>query len=182
MCLCLSPLFFAACNTHDPVKEADAANKENKDSIMAPAVPTDDTHFATRAASGGMMEVQLGNVAQKSENTEVKKLGAMMVADHTKANNELKSLAARKSITLPDSMSNDDQRMVNKLSAKSGADFDKAYIEMMVNDHNEDIAMFKKEAEGGSDADLTAFAKSTLPVLQKHLDAAIAAQKLVEGK
>lgn len=167
---------------HDPVKQANEANRQNKDSSMAPAVSPDDAHFATEAASGGMMEVQLGQIAQKSQDMEVKKFGAMMVADHNKANNELKSIAAGKNITLPDSMSNEDQRMVDELSKKSGKDFDKAYLDMMVNDHNEDIAAFRKEADQGSDQGVKLFASNTLPVLQKHLDASKAAQKLVEGK
>lgn len=180
--LCTASLFFAACNSNDPIKEAEKVNKQTKDSSMIPAVSPDDVHFAAEATSGGMMEVQLGTLARGSANKTVRDFGEIMVNDHTKANKVLKTIAAGKGITLPDSMSFDDQRMVSAIATKKGAEFDKAYISMMVKDHHEDIDHFKKEAQQGADEALKTFASNTLPVLEKHLTAAQAAEKVVSAK
>ena len=58
------------------------------------------------------------------------------------------------------------------LAAKKGADFDKAYINAMIDDHQEDIDEFKKESTDGKDADLKTWATNKLPTLQGHLDMA----------
>ena len=138
----------------------------------------DATEFVTKAASGGMMEVALGRVAQeKAASQRVKDFGNMMVTDHTQANDELKSLASSKNVTVPSTMMPEQQKHMDELSKKTGADFDKAYVKMMVNDHKKDVAEFKKASEKSTDADIKNFAAKTLPVLQKHLDSILAIQK-----
>jgi len=132
-----------------------------------------DNSFVTKAAQGGMAEVQLGNLAQqKASNPQVKEFGQRMVTDHTKANDELKSLVASKGITLPTSLDSKDQATMDRLSKLNGAAFDRAYMEDMVKDHKEDVSEFKREADHGSDPDVKAFASKTLPVLQEHLQLA----------
>ena len=127
--------------------------------------------FVADAATGGMMEVELGNLAQqKAKNQRVKDFGKMMVDDHTQANNNLKDIASRKNITVPAAITDDQKKEMEKLSKKSGADFDKAYVDMMVDDHKKDIAAFKKASGNVGDNDIKNFATSTLPTLQKHLD------------
>lgn len=127
--------------------------------------------FVADAATGGMMEVELGNLAQqKAKNQRVKDFGKMMVDDHTQANNNLKDIASRKNITVPAAITDDQKKEMDKLSKKSGADFDKAYVDMMVEDHKKDIAAFKKATGNVGDNDIKNFATSTLPTLQKHLD------------
>lgn len=133
----------------------------------------DDNKFVLKAASGGMMEVELGRLAQqKASSAQVKEFGSMMVTDHTKANDELKSLAQAKGITLPATMKDEHQKHVKDLSEKTGVEFDKAYMKMMVDDHKEDIDDFEDCSKDSKDADLKAFATKTLPVLQKHLASA----------
>ena len=127
--------------------------------------------FVNDAATGGMMEVELGNLAtQKAKSQRVKDFGRMMVDDHTNANNNLKEIASRKNIDVPAVITDDQKKDMDKLSKKSGADFDKAYVDMMVEDHKKDIAAFKKAAGTVSDNDIKNFATTTLPTLQKHLD------------
>ncbi len=131
--------------------------------------------FVQKAASGGMMEVQLGQVAQQNAKSDrVKSFGNMLQTDHTNANNELKSLATSKNIQVPTAMNAKDQKHVDELSKMKGSEFDKMYMNMMVNDHKEDIADFKKASNDLKDNDIKNFAGKTLPVLQKHLDSAIA--------
>jgi putative membrane protein len=182
----------AACgNTEtDSKKEADSTNTAKIDSAkkadstasttntMAEMKP--DAKFATAAADGGMLEVELGKMAvEKGKSSTIKKLGAMMVKDHSAANAELTAAAQKKNITLPTAMSDKCQKKVADLSEKSGADFDRAYADLMVSDHKADIDEFKEQAEKGTDADLSQWAKSKIPILEHHLKASEQAQKIV---
>jgi len=128
-----------------------------------------DRDFLMDAAMGGMMEVELGRVAaQQAASAGVKQFGQRMVDDHSKANTELASLASSKGITLPTELDQKNREHVTKLSAMSGAEFDRAYMNMMVSDHNKDVAAFEKESTKGGDPDLKAFAAKTLPTLKEH--------------
>ena len=128
-----------------------------------------DKKFVNEAAQAGMLEVKLGQIAEKSANSDVKMLGQHMVMDHTKANDELKSLASKKGMTVPASLNKDMQMHYDEMSKKTGSDLDKAYADMMVKDHKKVVDLFKTEAESGDDADLKAWANSTLPTLEHHL-------------
>ena len=133
----------------------------------------DDAEFAVEAADGGLMEVQMGTVAlTKASSAQVKRFAQMMVDEHTKANSELKALAQQKNITLPTTMGNEHQRKVENLSEKTGAEFDKEYMDLMVRDHKEDIDEFEDQAEEGNDAEIKAWASSKLATLRKHLQEA----------
>ena len=99
-----------------------------------------------------------------------------MVDDHTKANTELKALAAKKNKTLPAELDSSHKSTMDDLKGKSGADFDQDYVEAMVDDHEEDVAAFEKQSQNSSDPDVKAFAAKTLPTLKKHLDAIKAIQ------
>jgi putative membrane protein len=123
------------------------------------------------AAQGGMLEVQLGQLAaDKGASQEVKDFGSKMVTDHSKANDELKAIASSKDLTLPDKLDSKHQAAIDKLSKLSGAAFDKAYVSAMVKDHKGDDAEFAKEAKSGGDADIKAFAgKTDESVIKMHL-------------
>jgi putative membrane protein len=129
-----------------------------------------DTQFAKKAAQGGLAEVKMGQLAQdKGTSDSVKKFGQRMVEDHTKAGDELKKAAAQENITLPDDVSAKDKATYDALSKLSGAAFDRAYARDMVKDHEEDVAEFDKEANGGQKPAIKDFASQTLPTLQDHL-------------
>jgi putative membrane protein len=127
--------------------------------------------FVKDAAQGGMAEVELGQLALKnSQNADVKKFGQMMIDDHGKANTELKALAGKKNITLP-SDEGPHKSTKERLSGLNGPAFDKAYVDAMMTDHNNDIKDFEYQANSGTDPDVKAFAAKTLPTLKKHLQA-----------
>ena len=149
----------------------------------AAATPMDpaDSDFMMKAAQGGLAEVDMGYMASsKATNPDVKKFGDRMVTDHSKANDELKQLAATKGVTLPTAVSDEEKKDMDAMSAKSGKDFDKGYIDDMVKDHEKDVAEFEKASKEAKDADLKAWAAKTLPTLQKHLEMAKEAQKKVK--
>jgi putative membrane protein len=125
-----------------------------------------------KAASGGMLEVALGRLAQTNAASQpVKAFGEMMVRDHSQGGQELKILARHKQVVLPDTISDAQKKEYDDLAKKTGADFDKAYIKLMIGDHKEDIGEFQKAAQNANDTAVKIFATHTLPMLQKHLDA-----------
>ncbi len=156
-------------------RKSDAA-KPKMTAGGASALGTEDQQFVMRAASGGMKEVHMGQMAQQQgQSAEVKKLGGMIRADHTKANNELMALAAKKGVQVPK-----DHKM-DKMSKKDMANFDQAWLSMMMMDHQQDIALYEKESKMGGDPELKKFAGKTLPVLKKHMAMVQAAQKKMSG-
>lgn len=129
-----------------------------------------DIRFAKCAAEDGMMEVQLGKLAQsKATSSTVKMHAQHMIDDHSKANDELKALAARKNISLPTSTSDKHQKKEEKLSKLNGTDFDKRYAKCMVRDHKKEICKFKKQAKKGDDEELRSWAEGKVPTLESHL-------------
>lgn len=142
------------------------------------SVPAADKTFVMKAAQGGMAEVNLGKLAaEKASRPDVKEFGNMMVEDHTKANDQLKSVANQKSLPIPTDVGAKHQALYDRLSKLSGPAFDKAYVKAMVKDHHEDVGDFRKEANSGKDPDIKNFASQTLPVLEKHLTAIEKIQK-----
>lgn len=124
------------------------------------------------AAKGGMTEVEVSKLAKdRAMNPRVKNFAEMMVRDHSAANDELKTIARQKNVMLPTDIGNK-QDDVNDLSKKKGADFDKAYMKMMVKDHKDVVDNFEKCAQNGTDPDVKTFASQKLPTLRMHLDSA----------
>jgi putative membrane protein len=139
-----------------------------------------DQAWVMKVAKGGMAEVELGKLAaQKAASDEVKKFGQRMVDDHSKANDELKTIAQGKNITLPADMAPKEKALHDRLAKLSGAAFDRAYMQAMVADHREDVPEFRKEANSGKDADVKAFAAKTVPTLEDHLKMAEQISKTV---
>jgi putative membrane protein len=134
------------------------------------AADNPDASFYKKAAEGGIAEVQLGQLAKdKSSAQSVKEFGAMMMKDHSAANEKLKAIAEAKGVKLPTSASAMQMASKTKLEVLTGSAFDKSYIKGMVEDHQEDIKEFQKEASSGQDPDAKAFAATTLPTLKAHL-------------
>ena len=158
------------------------ANRSNRNSSNANptgeqagmgSLNSKDHDFIMEAAMGGLMEVELGRVAaQKGTSEAVKQFGQRMVDDHSKANTELMTLAQSKGVTLPTTLDDKHRSELTKMSAMTGAEFDRAYSKMMLSDHKKDVSEFEKQSTRGTDPDLKAFATSTLPTLQEHLQMA----------
>jgi putative membrane protein len=168
---------FQGCSsgTKDAKDTADSLNtvKDTTSNAMATggiAVEPSDAEFATKAAVGGMAEVEFGNLAlEKTNNPQVKDFANMMVTDHGKANEELIAIAKMKNITLPGALDEEHQKKRSELNGKTGKDFDKAYVEAMVDGHEKTLKLMQDEAKDGKDADLKAFASKTTPVVNTHL-------------
>lgn len=153
--------------------KAQDTNSQRLDTGTSKMMKSADTAFAMKAAQGGAGEVQLGKLAaQKANNPDVKAFGQQMVDDHTKANNNLMSVAQAENMTLPNSLNGKDSAEYTKLLGLSGANFDREYVKHMVKDHELDVKEFQKEANNGKDPQIKDFASQTLPTLQEHLSKA----------
>jgi putative membrane protein len=129
-----------------------------------------DSKFVREAAEGGMLEVKLGELAtQKGMSAKVKEFGKTMVTDHTKVNDELKSLAGKKQIKVPTVLSNAKQQKYDSLAATSGEKFDMLYMNMMIASHEQTIGLFQTESNKGQDPDLKKWADAKVPALKHHL-------------
>jgi putative membrane protein len=196
LCGTVSLLGAASCSSKpDSVEQAQEANNAKQgitdaDTTVTTAKgvggeqrPAFDSEFMTKAASGGMLEVQLGQqVAQKATTPEAKQFAQQMVTDHTKANEELKALAAQKNITLPTTLGKDQQKVYDEVLAEKGAELDKKYVSAMLTDHQEDIKEYQGAVTTANDADIKTFAQKNLPVLQMHLGMLQKMQPVIEAK
>jgi len=134
-----------------------------------PVSSTDET-FMLNTAKAGMAEVELGKLAaQNASSDSVKKFGQRMVDDHSKGNDELKTLAASKNVVLPSEVDAQDKAMKDKMAAMKGEAFDREYMAMMVAGHTKVVESFRTEAKSGQDADLKAWVTKTLPAIEAHL-------------
>ena len=132
-----------------------------------PKVGRADRSFIEKAMRGGLLEIKAAQLAQSNAADEsVKKYAQQLINDHTAANKELSDLAGRKGVSLAD-LDRDDHNF-KSLSKKTGADFDKAYVDHAVKDHKEDIELFEKASRKSEDPDVAAYAARQLSVLHQH--------------
>lgn len=128
-----------------------------------------DQKFVEKAAVGGMAEVKLSKLAMdKASATEVKQFARKMVEDHNKANTELKQIVEKKQMTLPSALDDKHEQAYARLAKLDGSDFDKEYMKVMTEDHDDTVKLFKDESKNGRDPELKSFAMKTLPTLEKH--------------
>jgi putative membrane protein len=137
------------------------------------ALTTAEKDFLANAARGGMLEVQLGNLAtQKASSDDVKQFGQRMATDHSQLGQKLQQLASNLGVTLPPDLKPEQQALVSRLEKLSGKSFDREYMKEMVNDHAKDVSEFERAATQATNTDIKQFASEALPTLKDHLKAA----------
>ncbi|MBO0360927.1 DUF4142 domain-containing protein [Hymenobacter sp. BT186] len=179
---CAIVLAVASCTSNnDSVKQAQEQNETKNDAATANTETGElqqdkndfDAEFMAKAASGGMLEVELGKaVAAKATSAEAKQFANDMVKDHTTANAELKAIAAKKNITLPTALGDDHQKVYRDVTEEAGVKMDQEYLKEMVKDHEEDVKEFTEASVKASDAEIKAFATKQVPILKHHLEMA----------
>lgn len=128
------------------------------------------------------MEVKAAEIAVKAaQNGDVKHYAETMMTDHSKANTELDALARRKGVETPTKLSSANEQKLQSLTTQQGASFDAAYMQAMVRDHEETVALFESQANSGKDTEVQTWAKSKLPVLRHHLEMARELQQKVKN-
>lgn len=128
-----------------------------------------DQKFAKEAATGNMMEVQLGELAQEqAQNDQVKQFGQRMAEDHGKAQDKLKQILQQAKVEVPQQLPQDAQQKVDRLKQQQGKQFDQAYMELMVKDHDKDLQAYRQYTDQGEFQELVTYANQTTPILEQH--------------
>lgn len=128
----------------------------------------EDRKFVQMATIGGIAEVELSKIAQKSENADVKRVADRMIEDHTKANEQMTAIAATLGVETPKALDSEHERVRDKLRTLHGKAFDDQYMRDMVEDHDKAVKLFREEEHSGHNAELKQFAHKTLPTLEEH--------------
>lgn len=175
---CIALLFgsilFVGCHNHrqDSVKKAIDSNRQQM-SEMSVQYTALDAKFTDKTADGGKTEIMAAKVALKrATDTSVKNFAQRMIADHSKMGDSLSDIAKALHIIVPDSLSNDAKKMIEKLRSASTKDFDKTYMDAMVDDHQKDVMFFAINSKTEINNSLKNFIASYLPVIRSHLDMA----------
>ncbi|MDU0370427.1 DUF4142 domain-containing protein [Hymenobacter endophyticus] len=160
---------------------AGAGNPADMTAFTATFATMQDPVFLMNAASSNLLEIQLGQAAaQRASNADVKRFAQMMVTHHTKATQDLKSVATPLGVQIPETMMPVHQAMADKVLSKSGKDFDEAYMDAMETAHKMDIAMFEVKSRAANTPTVKTFATNTLPMLRSHEKMASETEKKVD--
>lgn len=152
---------------NDTKVDAEELNEERFDNNKQ----EEDAEFLVNAAEINLEQIQLGQLAQQNGVTaQVKELGKRMEDAHTKSLNDLTALAKSKMITIPASSTDNAQNAYNDLNEKSGNDFDKAYVDLMVSEHKDAIEAFEDASTDSNDSDIKNWATVSLPELRSNLN------------
>jgi len=167
-----------ATQTERPKTQTESTQRSGASGQLSSA----DQAFIKEAATGGLMEVELGRLAaEKASNADVKQFAQRMVDDHGKANQQLSTIAQQKSVQVPTELTGKAKADHDRLSKLSGEQFDRAYMQLMVQDHRKDVGESRKQSTKAKDADVKSFASQTLPTLEDHLKMAQQTQSAVNG-
>lgn len=169
--LVITILVFASCGYNQKPNDTKVVAEEQNDERFDNNKQENDAQFLVNAAEINLEEIQLGQLAQQKGGTaQVKELGKMMEDAHTKSLNDLTALAKSKMITIPASSTENAQDAYEKLNEKSGNDFDKAYVDLMVSEHKDAIETFEDASTDSNDSDIKNWATVSLPGLRTHLN------------
>lgn len=165
-------------NEKDSKEVAEEVNEENlnrKDEKSA--------EHLVEAYSGGMFEIKASeNASLNASTAEVKRIAAMMVEAHGKMNLDIEKLAASKSVVLPQDLTDDQRKDLEKLTEKTGVDYDKAYISKMKDKHEDALSKLNKISDKCDDAEIKSWAQTTAPEVSSHLEMIKAADENLKDK
>ncbi|MDQ3395127.1 MAG: DUF4142 domain-containing protein [Bacteroidota bacterium] len=162
--------FMYSCdNNTNRQDSAEVAEERNEETLADRDNLKEDSEFVVEAASNSMMEVELGQLAvQKATSQEVKNFAQKIVNDHSAANEKLKIIAQKKNIALPNAVPNDHKKHIDDLREKSGKEFDKEYMNLMVDEHKSDIDKYEGASGDLNDSEIKKWANETLSTLRQH--------------
>lgn len=170
----------AVCMTTPALAQSgNAADMSPSTRQTAPGVPaahelnTSDQVFMRAAAAGGLAEVDFGELAAASgESQPVQAFAQRMVSEHRKVNKRLSGLAAEDQFPLPSTLDEEHHLVRENLGKLSGDSFDRAYIASQLQDHQRTAQLLAYEIGSGENAGVKAFAEDTLPIVLEHLQMA----------
>ena len=177
-----------SCNTgenkekDDSIEQADSANEQLHDTATTPTTQVVDeksTDFLVRAANSAMTELEMTRLAtQQASMQHVKDFATALGNDHKSLNEEIKSLAGKKNITLPATVSEEAQKDIDKMAEKGDKkNYDKAFVKETIDRQKECIRLYEEAAKEAADVDIKTFANNSLAKLRIRLDSARALEK-----
>ena len=156
----------AACNANIPNAQSGTIPQPM---AGVPSITSQDQKFAQQAATGDMFEIKSSQLAlQRSRNPAVRRYAQMMVDEHTMTSQKLMTVAAQKGIALPNDVEPTQQRTLADLQGARGS-FDRQYMAAQVSSHRDTQMIMRTQISTGTDPDLTAAARETLPLVERHL-------------
>jgi len=178
--LCLAVTLMSSCSSH-PSDSKEVAEESNEEKFDHKGEKAAD--HLVEAYSGNMYEVKVSeNAAMNASDPEVKKIAAMMVEAHTKMNTDVANLAGQKNVTLPTDLTDDQRKCIEKLTEKTGVDYDKDYISDLKDKHEKTLKMLEKVADKCDDPEIKSWATSSIPEVQHHLDMVNAAHENLKNR
>jgi putative membrane protein len=181
--ICLSAIFsllIVSCNTHDNKDSKDIAEDRNEAKFNKGEEK--DAEKVVDAYELSIYEVRLTDSMQKHLiQDEVKTVARQIIDDHMSMANQIKSLASKKVITLPDALSQDRLDKINNMLSKKNSNYDKEYIDQLIEDHKKAINIYEEAAKDSKDADIQSWFSSELPQLRKHLDMLTATHEKIKS-
>ncbi|TGE26472.1 DUF4142 domain-containing protein [Hymenobacter metallicola] len=177
-------LLLGACSPDsgqkDPVAEAQFQNEKRIGDQNVTEKQERDAEFMVKAASNGMLEVELSKLAQqKATHPAIKNFAQQMITHHSEANAALRTLAEQKGLVLPQGLGRDQQETYRQLASLAGPQFEKQYITAMVDAHKQDVDEFEDMSEDAYDGDIRGLAAKYAPILDQHLEMARQAEDQV---
>jgi putative membrane protein len=178
-CLIILLSLFIAIGAYAQQRKSAAKKTTTK---KATPVKHSDNAFILKNINADLMHIEMGGHAEKNATDKrVKDYGSIMVRDHRRTKTELKSIASLRNLALFDAMDAKHRERTDELKKKTGTDFDKHYIDMMVNEHSKDLAEFKRTEKLVRDKELKEFMPRAIILVQTHLDSAKAVQAYLKG-
>lgn len=157
--------------------------RDNPAAVGTAGAAAPDADFIQDQLEDGNAEVELGRLAQQQATSpEVKEFGEMMVRDHTQAGEELKQIASKHDIQSPAADRNEHDDLHERLTKATGAEFDREYINAMVDEHEKAVNDVEDKAEGSDNPEVKQWAAKTLPTLRQHLERAKQIKETLEQK
>ena len=137
-------------------------------------VTSGDQKMMRDIAHANLSEIAAGKLAlEKSQSDDVKSFAQKMIDDHTKAQQELQTLADGKGVKLPAEPDAKHKAMAKMMSALKGDAFDKRYLKQGgLNDHENAHKLLERVEAKAKDADLQAYAAKTITAVDQHLSLA----------
>ncbi len=179
---------------------SEAVLQERQRTTATGSLSRTDQQFLSKAMAAGQAEVEMGRLAQsRAQNDEVKRFAARMVEDHTRINQELRTLGAARGVSWldggptpvaatggsaphPAQLASSARRDLDRLQNTSAPNFDRAFVKQMVADHKVAVGDFQHAAAHANDPELKAFAQRNLPGLQDHLQQARRISERLSGR
>ena len=166
-----------------PEDSKEAAEDQNEVKFEDNNSKEDDSEYLVDAAETDLEEIEVGKLAQqKGTDAEVKSFGKMLVDDHTKSFNDLKSFSEKKQISLPLVATEDNKEAYNDLNKKTGLEFDKKFAQMMVDGHENAIKDAEKVSKDAKDEEIRMWAANKIPTLTVHLEHAKKLKERLDAK